>query len=150
MQLRIEKIQFLFQNEEISEHFNKLMFKCEHAYWHYIDLILENPKEPGISHSEFVFQLLKCSKKTENYVDNFHKNFQKWVEYKTQIPTCGAILLDPSLQFCVMVQGSSGKWGFPKGKMGEGEEPADCAIREVSYAFLFQFKNQTMTDRICH
>lgn len=34
---------------------------------------------------------------------------------------------------CVLVQGypASSSWGFPKGKMDEGEKDSDAAVREV-------------------
>ncbi len=35
------------------------------------------------------------------------------------VPTYGAILLDPTLEFCLLVQGfwAKASWGFPKGKV---------------------------------
>lgn len=55
-----------------------------------------------------------------------------FIDYKQQVPTCGAILLTPQMDKCLMVQGyKTGTWGFPRGKIGKGEDPAACAIREV-------------------
>mmetsp|Transcript_27777 Transcript_27777/g.71485 ORF Transcript_27777/g.71485 Transcript_27777/m.71485 type:complete len:259 (-) Transcript_27777:278-1054(-) len=45
----------------------------------------------------------------------------------------GAILLDPTLSYVLLLRGfkSNAAWGFPRGKIGNGERDADCAIREV-------------------
>jgi mRNA-decapping enzyme subunit 2 len=56
----------------------------------------------------------------------------KWREYKLAVPTCGAILLDETLNNVLLVQGFGGKsWGFPKGKINENEAFVNCATREV-------------------
>lgn len=44
------------------------------------------------------------------------------------------MLIDKSLDYVLLVQGyfaSKNSWGFPKGKVNEGEKSIDCAIREV-------------------
>jgi len=58
--------------------------------------------------------------------------FQEFMTYKGQIPTYGCIMLNASLDKMVLVcnwKGSS--WGFPKGKLNEGEDGAACAARET-------------------
>ena len=48
------------------------------------------------------------------------------------VPVFGAILLNASLTHVLLVRSFRGKsWGFPKGKINEGEPHADCAAREV-------------------
>lgn len=49
------------------------------------------------------------------------------------IPTMGAILLDPSMEKCLLVRGWSkaAGWGFPKGKISKEEADGACAAREV-------------------
>lgn len=49
------------------------------------------------------------------------------------MPTYGAILLDVSLNYVLLVQGYYAKnsWGFPKGKVNESEASTRCAVREV-------------------
>ena len=65
--------------------------------------------------------------------DNVSSLITKWREYKKEVPTYGAIILDQNLTHCLLVQGSSEKstWGFPKGKINIDEEPVRCAAREV-------------------
>lgn len=67
-----------------------------------------------------------------NHAGEFDAILESWKEYKMTVPTYGAILLDPSLQFCLLVQGYwvKASWGFPKGKVNQDEAPVDCAIRE--------------------
>ena len=50
------------------------------------------------------------------------------------IPTMGAIILDPSMEKCLLVRGwkATSGWGFPRGKVSKDESDAECAIREVS------------------
>ncbi|KAK8773068.1 hypothetical protein V5799_012405 [Amblyomma americanum] len=58
---------------------------------------------------------------------------ESWKEYKMAVPTYGAILLDETLEHVLLVQSYwvRATWGFPKGKVNEGEEPHICAAREV-------------------
>ncbi|RUS80026.1 hypothetical protein EGW08_012196 [Elysia chlorotica] len=41
--------------------------------------------------------------------------------------------MDPELKYILLVQSYASKnsWGFPKGKINQGESPSQCAIREV-------------------
>jgi mRNA-decapping enzyme subunit 2 len=59
--------------------------------------------------------------------------FNKFMQYKTRVPVCGAIMLNDTWEKCVLVKGwkSSSGWGFPKGKINEDEPEPSCAIREV-------------------
>jgi 8-oxo-dGTP pyrophosphatase MutT (NUDIX family) len=55
------------------------------------------------------------------------------MQYRFRIPVCGAIILNETLDKCLLVKGWSSKsgWGFPKGKINQSEEYAHCAVREV-------------------
>lgn len=59
--------------------------------------------------------------------------FCSWKEYKRNVPTYGAILLDSKLENLLLVQGFwiKSSWGFPKGKVNKGESGDVCAAREV-------------------
>ncbi|KAK3592198.1 hypothetical protein CHS0354_001824, partial [Potamilus streckersoni] len=72
----------------------------------------------------------------------------KWMAYKMSIPTFGAIMLDPEMKYCLLVQGFSSKasWGFPKGKVNIEECPADCAAREVLEETGFDIKELLKPD----
>ena len=45
----------------------------------------------------------------------------------------GAIILDPSMEKCLLVRGwrSVDGWGFPTGKINKDEADDACAVREV-------------------
>lgn len=54
--------------------------------------------------------------------------------YRLRVPVCGAIILNATMDKCLLVKGWSSKagWGFPKGKINQNEENDNCAVREVS------------------
>lgn len=63
-------------------------------------------------------------------------------EYKSTVPTYGAILLDEEMEHVILVQSYFSKgnnWGFPKGKINEAEPPRDAAIRETFEETGFDF-----------
>lgn len=58
--------------------------------------------------------------------------FNEWREYNRRVPSKGAVLLNPQLDKCLMVQPWRGeKWSYPSGKINEEETEDACAIREV-------------------
>lgn len=68
-------------------------------------------------------------KRSEADIDSI---YQKWREYKTLVPTFGAVLIDDTMSHILLVQSFMASWGFPKGKVNQEEDPADCAVREVT------------------
>lgn len=69
-----------------------------------------------------------------NFDGDIYASYDAWQKYKNEVPTRGAILLNPSRDKVLLVKGwkSSASWGFPKGKIDEHESDRDCAVREVS------------------
>jgi 8-oxo-dGTP pyrophosphatase MutT (NUDIX family) len=61
-----------------------------------------------------------------------------FMTYRLRVPVCGAIILNATLDKCLLVKGWSSKagWGFPKGKINQNEENDNCAVREVSECLL--------------
>lgn len=59
--------------------------------------------------------------------------YSQFLQYKTRVPVCGAILLNEDWNKCVLVKGWSknASWTFPKGKINQDESQRDCALREV-------------------
>ena len=53
--------------------------------------------------------------------------------YKSRVPVRGAILLNEAMDEVVLVKGwkKSANWSFPRGKINQGENDLDCAVREV-------------------
>ena len=58
--------------------------------------------------------------------------YEAFTAYKQQIPTCGAMILNPTCTKVLLVRSYNGKsWGFPKGKIDKDEDKPTCAAREV-------------------
>lgn len=59
--------------------------------------------------------------------------FAEFMAYKTRVPVRGAILLNDTMDRCVLVKGwkSGASWSFPRGKINKDEKDEDCAVREV-------------------
>ena len=92
---------------------------------------------------------------TSSGPSSLNQAFSQFMEYKTRVPVCGAILLSEDWtevrtiirsnyashgleQFandaqCVLVKGwgKGASWTFPKGKINKNEDQRDCAVREV-------------------
>ncbi len=137
--------------------FERIGFQIEQAFWYYEDFYRDpvaNVGDEGSGDDEFTataayavdFFLPKLSLKEfggkllqrypplqQRFSKDYNRLFDNFFAYKSQIPTCGAIILTPGLDKCILVKGWSSKsaWGFPKGKIGKDEDHVDCAIREV-------------------
>jgi mRNA-decapping enzyme subunit 2 len=62
----------------------------------------------------------------------FDELFTEFGNYKSEIPVCGCILLNSDLTKIALICSWTGKsWGFPRGKIDEGESSLECAIRET-------------------
>jgi mRNA-decapping enzyme subunit 2 len=72
-----------------------------------------------------------------------------WRTYKLSVPTFGAIILDQDMSHILLVQGFYSKcsWGFPKGKINEGEESARCAVREVNITSSQKFQTIAQSSK---
>jgi len=59
--------------------------------------------------------------------------YDTFLAYKTRVPVRGAILLNLSMDKCILVKGwkASAGWSFPRGKINKGEMDVACAVREV-------------------
>ena len=75
----------------------------------------------------------------KHYAIHIDQIYEKWLEIKACVPTCGAILIDPSYRYVLLVQGyfHLENWGFPKGKIQENELPIQCARREVKNIHVY-------------
>ncbi|XP_022108148.1 m7GpppN-mRNA hydrolase-like [Acanthaster planci] len=112
----------------------RVFFQIELAHWFYLDFYrAEKHFLPGCSIKEFSKAIFRHCPFLKEYSANVDEHFAEWKEYKMSVPTYGAIMLDSTLQNIVMVQAffSKTSWGFPKGKVNQGESPKQCAIREV-------------------
>ncbi|PPQ63793.1 hypothetical protein CVT24_004335 [Panaeolus cyanescens] len=120
-------------DEELNQ-VERVSFQVEQAHWFYEDFIREqNDKLPSLSLKAFSRELFIACPLLHPWRDNHEQAFEQFMAYKTRVPVCGAIMLNSTLDKCVLVKGykSGSGWGFPKGKINEGEPRPACAVREV-------------------
>ncbi|CBY33635.1 unnamed protein product [Oikopleura dioica] len=113
----------------------RLMFQIELAHWFYIDFYrVEDKNLPEMRLPQFAARIFHA------YPFLIHGDetsvsvlISNWKEYKKEVPTFGAIIMDKKMTHCILVQGNSERasWGFPKGKVNIDESPEKCAAREV-------------------
>lgn len=119
--------------EEVSS-LERICFQVEQAHWFYEDFVREqNPKFPSLPLKKFSAMLFHACPLLHQWSHDHEQAFNTFMQYKTRVPVCGAIMLNESWEKCILVKGwkSSSGWGFPKGKINEHEPPHECAIREV-------------------
>ncbi|KAH3758367.1 mutT/nudix family protein [Pelomyxa schiedti] len=113
-----------------------LFIYVEEAWWYYKDIYCKvYPQLPKMNLERFAQNLFLNSPQLSfigKSISNFSEvvaNFKNW---KASVPCAGAIVLDPTLSYVMMVRGFGNMgWGFPKGKLKENESPHLGAIREV-------------------
>jgi len=127
----------------------RICFAIEQAYWFYVkygeqielEVEVEQVREHGGrrrgrekergSVKEFAAHLFRHVPFLRVHSKNVEEIVESWLEYKMSIPTYGAIILNPTCTKVLLVESVNGYWGFPKGKINEGEQVEDCAVREV-------------------
>ncbi|KAF8560348.1 DCP2-domain-containing protein [Imleria badia] len=120
-------------DEELSS-LERICFQVEQAHWFYEDFVREqNPKFPSLPLKKFSEMLFHACPLLHQWSHDHEQAFNTFMQYKTRVPVCGAIMLNETWEKCILVKGwkSSSGWGFPKGKINEDEPPHECAIREV-------------------
>jgi mRNA-decapping enzyme subunit 2 len=121
--------------EEVRSNFIRICFQVELAHWFYLDFYCGVPPyyatQCGIKH--FALQLFNHVPFLTPHVEKLPEILNEFNQYKRNVPTYGAILMNSDLDKVLLVQSywAKSSWGFPKGKVNESEEPIICAIREV-------------------
>ena len=111
----------------------RICFQIEIAFWFYIDFFCENLAHlPRLKLKKFAYIMFTYIPRLRRFLDVFEQVITNWIDYKFSIPCSGAVLLDKSLEYVLLVQGfGSRNWSFPKGKVNHDETLVNCAIREV-------------------
>lgn len=120
--------------EEERQDLIRIFFMIELAHWFYLDFYCaENPELKTCGIKDFSAQIFQHCPSLSGHAQEVDKILGNWKSYKMSVPTYGAIMLDPDMKYTLLVQGfwAKASWGFPKGKVNEGEESCQCAIREV-------------------
>ncbi|KAK6179354.1 hypothetical protein SNE40_011737 [Patella caerulea] len=120
--------------EEERQESIRVFFQIELAHWFYLDFYCaEQPELRTCGIKDFSVQIFKHCPVLTGTQEEVEKKLAEWKAYKLSVPTYGAIILDPEIKFCLLVQGwwVKSSWGFPKGKVNAAEAPHDCASREV-------------------
>jgi len=93
----------------------------------------ENATLRSLTLKEFTGLIFEKCPGLEPFRGSLEEIYQGFNAYKRTIPVRGAILLDPSMEKCLLVRGykKDSSWGFPRGKVSKNETDAQCAIREV-------------------
>lgn len=134
---------------EQLQSFESMMFLVEQAHWYYEDFVREGqPSLRSYSLKEFASQLFENSQQLRSHLDLFEEIFERFKEFKKQVPVMGAILLDKTMDRVLLVKGwkSASSWGFPRGKINKGETHAECAVREVYEETGYDIEKQLNED----
>ena len=118
---------------EEQESFERLLFQVEAAYWFYDDQYREiwPNTYPKMTMLDFAQAMFKHCELLTKFAPQVPKIYEAFTEYKNQIPTCGAVLLNGDRTKALFVQGfKRHSWLFPKGKIDKDEDKASCAARE--------------------
>ncbi|KAI8995654.1 DCP2-domain-containing protein [Trametes punicea] len=138
--------------EEELASVERVCFQVEQAHWYYEDFIREqNPsKFPSYTLKTFSEALFHACPLLAHWAQDHDRTFASFMQYKTRVPVCGAIMLNDTWDKCVLVKGwkSSAGWGFPKGKINEQEPKHRCAIREVLEETGYNLENQLDPENV--
>ncbi|GJJ68193.1 mRNA-decapping enzyme subunit 2 [Entomortierella parvispora] len=120
-------------DEELAS-VERIFFQIEQAHWFYEDFIREqNSSLPSFSLKNFSAKFFHHCPLLHEWSDEHETAFVNFMEYKIRVPVCGAIILNETMDKCILVKGWAARsgWGFPKGKINKDEPDTDCAVREV-------------------
>ncbi|KAJ6637376.1 m7GpppN-mRNA hydrolase, partial [Pseudolycoriella hygida] len=123
---------FIINGPEERSNFIRICFQMELAHWFYLDFYCADKNSRCNIHN-FAYQLFEHIPFLAPHVDKLNDILNEFKQYKKNVPTYGAILMNSDMDKVLLVQSYFAKssWGFPKGKVNEDEDPLHCAIREV-------------------
>lgn len=82
---------------------------------------------------DFSYALFDRAPNLKRFKPRVEEMYNTFLEYKSKVPVYGAIMVDSSFTHALLVRGwkSKATWSFPRGKVNDGENERQCAIREV-------------------
>ena len=128
-------LRFLLLNENDSLHNNnnELFKQLNLSYWSYLDDFADIYSHlPKLSLKAFCKKMFEVVLSLQPFLPQFDSLFQDFIRARDRTPVAGLILLNKKMNKVVLVCSYNSKnWGFPKGKLEEGEDLLECAIRET-------------------
>jgi mRNA-decapping enzyme subunit 2 len=118
------------------------VFKCLNiSYWCYLDDFADiYTYLPKLSFKTFCHKM--CKIYLPHLLLNFYTFYHEFNNKYHKTPVAGLILLNENMNNVVLVRSyNTNKWGLPKGKIEEGEDLLECAIREVEEETGFYAKD---------
>ncbi|KAL3162388.1 hypothetical protein ABBQ32_010064 [Trebouxia sp. C0010 RCD-2024] len=134
---------------EELESFERLLFLVEQAHWFYEDFSREKDlRLRSYSLKGFVALIFRQVPGLQPFQHQLEEIYWRFNAYKQTIPTMGAIILDPTMEKCLLVRGwrSVDGWGFPTGKINKDEADDACAVREVLEETGFDVGSRLIVD----
>ena len=136
--------------EEIPLDSIRLFFQLEQAHWFYEDFYADKYENIPHFHSlrKFCEMIIRSSNVfTSKHRADFTKMYSAFTKYKAAVPAYGAILINSKKNKMLMAESWHNKvWGFPKGKINEGEKESAGAIREVLEEVGFDITSRIRED----
>eukprot|EP00939_MAST-03C_sp_MAST-3C-sp1_P003332 g3332.t1 len=121
--------------EEIPLDSTRLFFQLEQAHWFYEDFFADKYEHLPHFHNLKAFCSMVFKKSMvfpKSLKSKFVPLYKKFIKYRAAVPSFGAILVNSDRTKILLVESwMHHVWGFPKGKINEGEGDASGAIREV-------------------
>ena len=128
----------------------RLGFQLEKAYWEHINQFEESMVrwlENYFKLQDFSLQIFPRVPWLRDNMDIVWDIIADFEEYKKRVPTFGVILLNETLDKVLLVRSYWGRrWGFPKGKVNEGERGHECAAREAQEEIGFNLDSMLDPD----
>jgi mRNA-decapping enzyme subunit 2 len=143
-------IRFILHAPDEEETDARLFFQIEEAHWYYLDFFRENnPSLPDLKFKDFVDKILQRFPPLEHYRKALDEHTKKFIEYKTSVPVCGAVILNEDRSKILLVKGWSKNsgWSFPRGKINRSERELNCARREVEEETGFDILKYGANDK---
>ena len=94
-----------------------------------------DPGLPSMSLKAFAGIIFRHCPGLAHLLNDKQAIFAQFSAYKQAVPVMGAILLNATMDKCLLVRGykEGSSWGFPRGKLAKDETDAECAVREVRF-----------------
>lgn len=113
---------------------NRLFGHIQQAHWFYVDEVVpaSGGALPKLSSWDFCEVLFRVCPMLEPYRSRSADFLAQYKAHLHTVPVYGAILLSRDCKQVLLVRGAGSRsWGFPRGKVNEGESGVACAAREV-------------------